>query len=133
MIIGIGTDIVDIRRIKEMLDTHGQRFLDRCFTQAEQDLAAQRAGAGGGDIARYAKAFAAKEALAKALGTGFTGGVSWQDMTVGRTKDGAPTITLSGTAQAKLSTMTGNKTPHIHLSISDEKDYAQAFVIIEAL
>ena len=130
MIIGIGNDLCDIRRISKTLGRHGARFKDRIFTASEQAYC----DAGRVPAARYAKRWAAKEALAKALSTASTGDLNWQDVEVTRGPSGKPAITLHGAAQKRLDAMTpkGMK-PAVHLSLSDEPPYAQAFVIIEAL
>lgn len=129
MILGIGNDIIDIRRIEKTLETYGERFIERIYTEIEQersDKKHQRA-------ASYAKRFAAKEACAKALGTGIAKGVKWRDMGVINSIDGAPTMILTGAAEIRLNTMvpTGHK-PVIHLTITDDFPMAQAFVIISA-
>lgn len=130
MIIGIGSDLIDIRRIEKTLDRHGDRFTQRCFTEVEQaksDRRAQRA-------ASYAKRFAAKEACSKALGTGLSKGVFWRDMGVVNLPGGKPTMQLSGGAQQRLEAMTpSGMVCAIHLTITDDYPLAQAFVIIEAL
>lgn len=129
MILGIGNDIIDIRRIEKTLETYGDRFIDRIFTDIERERSEkkhQRA-------ASYAKRFAAKEACAKALGTGIAKGVKWRDMGVINSADGAPTMILTGGAELRLSQMipSGHK-PVIHLTITDDFPTAQAFVIISA-
>ena len=101
MIIGLGSDIVDVRRIKEVLDRHGDRFLDRCFTPIERAKADRRARR----VETYAKRFAAKEACAKALGTGLAGGVFWRDMGVVNLPSGKPTMMLTGGAAARLAAL----------------------------
>ncbi len=130
MIIGLGSDLCDIRRVDSTLERFGKRFTHRVFTELERaksDGRKQRA-------ASYAKRFAAKEACAKALGTGLRHGVFWRDMGVENLRSGAPTMVLTGGAKARLSSLTPNgHTPSIHLSITDDYPYAQAFVIIEAL
>jgi holo-[acyl-carrier protein] synthase len=130
MIIGLGNDMVDIRRIEKSLETYGQRFVDRIFTdieKAKSDKRAQRA-------ASYAKRFAAKEACSKALGTGFHNGVFWRDMGVVNEPSGKPTMALTGGALAQLERITPpGTTARIHLTITDDHPYAQAFVIIEAV
>ena len=130
MIIGIGNDITDISRVKEVLDRYGDRFTHRCFTEIERrksDRRAQRA-------ASYAKRFAAKEACAKALGTGLSFGVYWRDMGVVNLPSGKPTMQLTNGAAKVLAHLvpSGHKA-HIHLTITDDGGLAQAFVIIEAL
>ena len=130
MIIGIGSDLADIRRVEKTLERFGDRFVRRIFTEVEQrksDRRAERA-------ASYAKRFAAKEACAKALGTGLRGGVFWRDMGVVNLSSGKPTMALTGGAAARLAAITppGHATS-IHLTITDEWPLAQAFVVIEAL
>lgn len=130
MIIGIGSDMVDIRRIEVTLARFGSRFTDRIFTdieRAKSDRRAQRA-------ASYAKRFAAKEACSKALGTGFHRGVFWKDMGVVNLPSGKPTMVLTGGALGHLQRiMPAGLQPVIHLTITDDMPYAQAFVIIEGI
>lgn len=130
MIIGIGSDLIDIRRVEKTLERHGERFTNRCFTEIERvksDRRAQRA-------ASYAKRFAAKEACSKALGTGLSKGVFWRDMGVVNLPGGKPTMQLTGGAAARLAEMTPENTVAvIHLTITDDYPLAQAFVIIEVL
>jgi holo-[acyl-carrier protein] synthase len=130
MIIGIGSDIIDIRRIERSLDRFGRRFIDRVFTPVEQrksEARAQRA-------ASYAKRFAAKEACAKALGTGFRAGVFWRDMGVVNLASGKPTMQLTGGAARRLTEITPpGMVPQIDLTITDEHPQAQAIVIISAV
>jgi holo-[acyl-carrier protein] synthase len=129
MILGIGSDLCDIRRIEETLDRFGERFLMRCFTDIERRRSDRRAGR----AASYAKRFAAKEACAKALGTGLRAGVFWRDMGVVNLPSGQPTMRLTGGAAARLAHMTPPGTEaFIHLTITDEEPIAQAFVVIEA-
>ena len=130
MIIGIGSDLIDIRRIEKSLERHGQRFIQRIYTEVEQARSEGRAGR----AASYAKRFAAKEACAKALGTGLAQGVFWRDMGVVNLPSGKPTIALTGGAAARLAGILpqGHKAA-IHLTITDDFPLAQAFVIIEAL
>lgn len=129
MIIGLGNDIIDIRRIEKTLERHGKRFIARVYTEIEQrksDRRAQRA-------ASYAKRFAAKEACSKALGTGLSHGVYWRDMGVVNDASGKPTMILTNGAAKRLASMTPNgKAAAIHLTMTDEYPYAQAIVIIEA-
>lgn len=129
MIIGIGNDIIDIRRIEKTLARHGDRFTHRVYTpleRAKADRRAQRA-------ATYAKRFAAKEACSKALGTGLSQGVYWRDMGVVNLPSGKPTLALTGGAAAILARLTpAGKTASVHLTMTDEYPYAQAIVIIEA-
>ena len=129
MIIGIGSDLCDIRRIEETLDKFGDRFVARCFTEVERRRSERRIGR----AASYAKRFAAKEACAKALGTGLRNGVFWRDMGVVNLPSGAPTMRLTGGAAERLAAITpaGRQTT-IHLTITDEYPLAQAFVVIEA-
>jgi holo-[acyl-carrier protein] synthase len=130
MILGIGSDLTDIRRIQASLDRFGDRFRNRCFTEIER----RRSEAKPDAAASYAKRFAAKEACAKALGTGLRRGVFWRDMGVVNLRSGQPTLALTGGAAARLAEMTppGHKAV-IHLSMTDDAPYAQAFVIIEAV
>ncbi|MDP2122111.1 MAG: holo-ACP synthase [Hoeflea sp.] len=130
MIIGIGSDLIDIRRIEQTLERHGERFTHRCFTEVERARSDRRAAR----AASYAKRFAAKEACAKALGTGLSQGVFWRDMGVVNLPGGKPTLQLSGGAAERLEQMTPEgMTCAIHLTITDDYPLAQAFVIIEAL
>jgi len=130
MIIGIGSDLIDIRRIEKSLERHGQRFIQRIYTEVEQARSEGRKGR----AASYAKRFAAKEACAKALGTGLAQGVFWRDMGVANLPSGAPTMALTGGAAARLAKILpqGHRAA-IHLTITDDFPLAQAFVIIEAL
>jgi holo-[acyl-carrier protein] synthase len=130
MILGIGSDLSDIRRIQASLDRFGDRFRNRCFTEIER----RRSEAKPDAASSYAKRFAAKEACAKALGTGLRRGVFWRDMGVLNLRSGQPTLALTGGAAARLAEMTpaGHRAV-IHLSMTDDHPYAQAFVIIEAL
>ena len=129
MILGLGNDIVDIRRVEKTLEKYGDRFRDRIFTEIEKkksDKRAQRA-------ASYAKRFAAKEACSKALGTGFRRGVFWKDMGVVNEPSGRPTMVLTGGALAQLEKLVpAGKLAKVHLTITDDFPYAQAVVIIEA-
>lgn len=129
MIIGIGSDLIDIRRVERSIERFGERFLQRIFTDAEREKSdgrAQRA-------ASYAKRFAAKEACAKALGTGLRRGVFWRDMGVVNLPGGKPTMMLTGGALERLREITPkNHDPQIDLSITDDFPLAQAIVIISA-
>ena len=129
MIIGVGNDIVDIRRIESTIDRFGERFLNRIFTEIERAKSDRRHAR----VASYAKRFAAKEACSKALGTGFRKGVFWRDMGVVNEPSGRPTLHLSGGAlqQLELIIPAGHE-PVIHLTITDDFPWAQAFVIISA-
>ncbi len=130
MIIGMGSDLCDIRRIQRSLDTYGDRFVQRLFTEIEQSRSERKRDR----AASYAKRFAAKEACAKALGTGMRRGVFWRDMGVVNMRSGRPTMALTGGALERLKEMTPDGTAAvIHLSLTDEIPYAQAFVVIEAL
>lgn len=129
MILGIGSDLCDIRRIAETLERHGERFTHRVFTETERRKAEGRANR----AATYAKRFAAKEACAKALGTGMRAGVFWRDMGVVNMRSGQPTMALSGGAAKRLAALLPEgHAAIIHLTITDEHPYAQAFVVIEA-
>lgn len=129
MILGIGSDLCDIRRIEQSLVRHGERFTHRLFTEVERARAEGRAHR----AATYGKRFAAKEACAKALGTGIRRGVFWKDMGVVNLPSGRPTLELTGGALARLSEMTpAGHAAVIHLSITDDFPWAQAFVVIEA-
>jgi holo-[acyl-carrier protein] synthase len=130
MILGIGNDICDIRRIEKVYAQYGTRFLNRIFTPLEQKKALQRSSA----APTLAKRFAAKEACAKALGTGMSVGVFWKDMGVINLPSGQPTLALTGGALKRLEAMLpAGMTAKIHLSLSDEYPLAQAFVVIEAI
>ena len=130
MIIGIGSDLVDIRRIQKTLDRHGERFIQRIFTEIEREKSERRANR----AASYAKRFAAKEACAKALGTGLRGAVYWRDMGVVNLKGGRPTMALTGGALARLQAITpAGHSARIDITITDEFPLAQAFVIISAV
>ncbi|NVO14101.1 MAG: holo-ACP synthase [Rhodoplanes sp.] len=130
MIIGIGTDIADIRRIERTLERHGERFVARVFTPVERALAERRKNR----AATYAKRFAAKEACAKALGTGFRRGVFFRDLGVVNLPSGQPTLRLTGGALARLEALTpAGCDARIDLALTDEWPLAQAFVVISAV
>jgi holo-[acyl-carrier protein] synthase len=130
MIVGIGSDLSDIRRIEASLERFGERFTQRIFT----DLERARSERKNDRAASYAKRFAAKEACAKALGTGMRRGVFWRDMGVVNLRSGQPTMALTNGALARLhELMPPGMKPVIHLSLTDDHPYAQAFVIIEAV
>ena len=134
MIIGIGSDLIDITRIATVIERHGERFLDRIFTEAERAKAERRAKNEKMVVATYAKRFAAKEACAKALGTGLRTGVFFRDMGVVNLPSGKPTLRLTGGALRRLEHITPEGyVPQIDLALTDEWPYAQAFVIISAL
>ena len=130
IIIGIGSDLIDITRIERTLERFGERFIQRCFTEAERaksDRRAKRADS-------YAKRYAAKEACSKALGTGFRHGVFWRDMGVVNLPSGKPTLALTGGAARRLAEITPpGMIPSIDLSLTDEHPIAQAIVIITAI
>ncbi len=130
MILGIGTDLANIERIQATLDRFGDRFRDRVFTEIEQAKAERRRDVAG----TYAKRWAAKEACSKALGTGLRMGISWKDMAVTNLRSGQPRMHLTGWAAQRLAEMTppGHKA-HIHVTLTDDHPWAQAFVIIEAV
>ncbi len=130
MIVGIGTDLCDITRVAASLDRFGDRFAHRCFTDVERARSDGRAGR----AASYAKRFAAKEACAKALGTGIRDGVAWRDMGVVNLPSGKPTMALTGGAARRLAALVpAGHEAIIHLAITDEHPMAQAFVVIEAV
>ncbi|MEI6730480.1 MAG: holo-ACP synthase [Pseudomonadota bacterium] len=131
MIIGIGNDLVDIRRIEQSLKRFGQRFENKIFTQGEIAKAKQKSSPKA-QAATFAKRFAAKEACAKALGVGL-GKISWQEIEVANDQLGKPSLQLSGNAALHLQNLAAGKSTSIHLSLSDEYPYAQAFVIIECV
>ena len=130
MIIGIGSDLSDVRRVQQTLDRYGERFTHRIFTEIERARSERKPDR----AASYAKRFAAKEACAKALGTGISRGVFWRDMGVVNMRSGKPTMALTGGAAARLAALTPpGLTAIIHVSLTDEIPLAQAFVIIEAV
>ena len=130
MILGIGNDIIDIRRVQRTLERFGERFTHRLYTEVERSRSDRRRLR----AASYAKRFAAKEACSKALGTGFRHGVYWRDMGVVNLPTGQPTLALSGGALARLKEMTpSGMEPVIHLTITDDDLQAQAIVIISAI
>ncbi|MGY5806354.1 holo-ACP synthase [Rhizobium sp. LEGMi198b] len=130
MIIGIGNDLIDIRRVEKSIERFGTRFTERCFTDIERAKSEGRKN----KAASYAKRFAAKEACSKALGTGLAQGVFWRDMGVVNLPSGKPTMQLTGGAAKRLAAMLPeNHRAAIHLTITDDFPLAQAFVIIEAL
>jgi len=130
MIIGLGSDLIDIRRIEKSLDRFGDRFTNRVFTEVERTKSDRRKLR----AASYAKRFAAKEACSKALGTGLSQGVFWRDMGVVNLPGGKPTLQLTGGAKLRLEQLTPDgQTAVVHLTITDDYPLAQAFVVIEAL
>ncbi|TAL00467.1 MAG: holo-ACP synthase [Rhodospirillaceae bacterium] len=134
MIIGIGSDLIDIRRIEKTLARFGDRFIDRIFTPSERAKAERRKGAGKGYAATYAKRYAAKEAASKALGTGFRSGVYWRDLGIVNQSSGKPTIVMTGGAAERLKALTPpGMAAQIELTLTDEYPIAQAIVIITAV
>jgi holo-[acyl-carrier protein] synthase len=130
LIIGIGSDLIDIRRIERTLERHGERFLARVFTDVERARSERRAQR----AASYAKRFAAKEACSKALGTGLSDGIFWRDMGVVNLPGGKPTMELTGGAEVRLKQiLPAGHRAFVHLTITDDYPMAQAFVIIEAV
>ncbi len=130
MILGIGSDLIDIRRIEKTIARFGDRFLDRVFTPAERSRSDRRANR----IESYAKRYAAKEACSKALGTGFRQGVYWRDLGVVNLPGGRPTLVLTGGALARLKALTpAGMDARIDVTLSDEPPIAQALVIITAV
>ncbi|WP_380054728.1 holo-ACP synthase [Falsihalocynthiibacter sp. SS001] len=130
MILGIGTDLANIERIQGTLDRFGTRFKNRVFTEIEQNKAERRRDVAG----TYAKRWAAKEACSKALGTGLAMGISWKDMAVKNMRSGQPVMEVTGWAKERLASMTPDgHTAIIHVTLTDDHPWAQAFVVIEAL
>ncbi len=130
MILGIGTDLANIERIQNTLDRFGDRFRNRVFTDIEQRKAERRRDVAG----TYAKRWAAKEACSKALGTGLRMGIAWKDMAVSNLKTGQPVMHVTGWAAERLAQMTPpGHTATIHVTLTDDHPWAQAFVVIEAL
>jgi len=129
MILGVGTDLANIERISGVLERHGDRFRNRVFTEIEQKKAERRKDTAG----TYAKRWAAKEACSKALGTGLRMGIAWKDMAVRNLKTGQPVMEVSGWAAERLRDMTpkGHEAI-IHVTLTDDHPWAQAFVVIEA-
>jgi holo-[acyl-carrier protein] synthase len=134
MILGIGNDIIDIRRIEATLERFGDRFTKRIFTESEMRKAERRKGAGHGYAATLAKRFAAKEAASKALGTGFRSGVYWRDLGVTNAASGKPTIQMTGGAAARLAALTpAGMRAQVDVTLTDDYPLAEAFVIISAV
>lgn len=130
MIVGIGSDLCNIERIQKSLERFGERFEQRCFTEIERAKAARRPYTRAGT---YAKRFAAKEAFSKAVGTGFSQGVFFRDIGVVNAKSGAPTLALTGGAKARLDALTPpGHLVEVHLTLTDDHPWAQAFVILYA-
>lgn len=129
MILGIGTDLCNIERIQKVLDRHGDRFRNRVFTPTEQRKAERRRDVAG----TYAKRWAAKEACSKALGTGLRMGIAWKDMAVVNLNSGQPVMSVTGWAAERLKEMTPDgHEAIIHVTLTDDHPWAQAFVVIEA-
>ncbi len=130
MILGIGTDLANIERIERTLERFGDRFRNRVFTEIEQKKAERRRDTAG----TYAKRWAAKEACSKALGTGLRMGIAWKDMAVTNLRTGQPRMHVTGWAAERLAEMTPEgMEAHIHVTLTDDHPWAQAFVLIEAL
>ena len=129
MILGVGTDLANIDRIAGVLERHGDRFRNRVFTEIEQRKAERRMDVAG----TYAKRWAAKEACSKALGTGLRMGIAWKDMSVSNLRTGQPVMEVTGWAKERLESMTpdGHEAV-IHVTLTDDHPWAQAFVVIEA-
>ena len=129
MILGIGIDLANIERISDVLERHGDRFRNRVFTELEQNKAEHRKDVAG----TYAKRWAAKEACSKALGTGLRMGIRWKDMSVRNLYSGKPVMSLTGWAQKRLNEITPDgHSAVIHVSLTDDHPWAQAFVVIES-
>ncbi|MEL6686536.1 MAG: holo-ACP synthase [Pseudomonadota bacterium] len=129
MIVGIGTDICDIRRIRELFERHPDRFAAKAFTEGEREKCLARPD----PVPCLAKRFAAKEAVAKALATEDSGALSWHDVEVINAASGRPDVQLHGGASERLkSLLPDHHTAHIRLSLSDERDFAVAFAVVEA-
>jgi holo-[acyl-carrier protein] synthase len=130
VILGIGSDLADIRRIEGTLERFGARFVDRVFTEIEQAKSERRRDR----AATYAKRWAAKEACSKALGTGLRMGIAWREMAVHNLSTGQPMMTVTGGAAERLAAMTpAGMTARIHVTLTDDHPWAQAFVVIEAV
>jgi holo-[acyl-carrier protein] synthase len=130
MILGVGSDLIDIRRIERVIEQYGDRFLDRIFTPAERTKCERRSN----PAASYARRFAAKEACAKALGTGFRCGVFWRDLGVVNLASGRPTMQLTGGARRRLDDITpAGMMARLDVSLTDEPPMAQAVVVISAI
>lgn len=133
MILGIGTDLANIERVQGVLDRFGDRFRNRVFTPREQRKASARAQGELGEAATYAKRWAAKEACSKALGTGLRMGIAWKDMAVTNLHTGQPVMAVTGWAAERLDQMCPDgHEALIHVSLTDDHPWAQAFVVIEA-
>lgn len=134
MILGIGSDLIDIRRIEKTIARFGDRFIQRIYTEVEQRKAERRKGAGNAYVATLAKRYAAKEAAAKALGTGFRQCIYWRDLGVVNLPDEKPTVIMTGGAAQRLAALTpAGMRAQVDLTITDEYPIAQAMVIISAV
>lgn len=134
MILGIGNDLIDIRRIEKTLARFGDRFVQRIYTETEQRKAERRRGAGNAYAATLAKRYAAKEAASKALGTGFRDGIYWRDLGVVNLPNGKPTVVMTGGAAARLAALTpAGMRAQVDLTLTDEYPMAEALVIITAV
>jgi holo-[acyl-carrier protein] synthase len=134
MILGIGSDLIDIRRIEKTIARFGDRFIQRIYTEVEQNKAERRKGAGNSYAATLAKRYAAKEAASKALGTGFRDGIYWRDLGVVNLPSGKPTVVMTGGAAERLAAMTpAGMRAQVDLTITDEYPIAEATVIISAV
>jgi len=134
VIVGIGSDMADIRRIERTLERFGERFIRRCFTETERAKAARRVGRREAWAGTFAKRWAAKEACSKALGTGLRMGIAWREMGVVNLPTGQPTLRLEGAAAERLERLAPpGAVPRIHLTMTDDYPWALAFVVIEAL
>ena len=134
MILGVGSDLIDIRRIEKTIARFGARFIQRIYTEAEQRKAERRLGAGNAYAATLAKRYAAKEAASKALGTGFRRGVYWRDLGVVNLPGGKPTVVMTGGAAERLAAITpAGMRAQIDLTLTDEYPIAEALVIISAV
>lgn len=134
MILGIGNDIIDIRRIEATLARFGERFIKRIYTEDELRKAERRKGAGNGYACTLAKRFAAKEAASKALGTGFRSGIYWRDLGVVNQPSGKPTILMTGGAAQRLAAITpAGMRAQVDVTLTDDYPLAEAFVIISAV
>lgn len=132
MIVGLGEDLVAIDRIAQLIETKGDRFLDKCFTDAER-ARADHHNTQDRLNAYYAKRFAAKEACLKALGTGMREGISWHDMEIGNDDFGRPVLKVSGGVAQRLNDIAKSQETAIHITLSDEAGLAKATVILETL
>ena len=129
MILGIGTDLANIKRIERILNRYGDKFRNRVFNENEQT----KAGSRNDEAGTYAKRWAAKEACSKALGVGLRMGISWRDMTVSNLTSGQPTMVVTGWAKVRLQALTPkNQIANIHVSLTDDYPWAQAFIVIES-